>query len=332
MVLNVLKTLGKGQAIVLMACFALLPAFAYAQGSDAENRLRRLENEINTLSRAVYRGETPPPSSFGRSQDAAANAAMEVRLQQLEAEIRDLRGAIETYGFNIRDLRAEMDRRMSDMELRVGDLDGQRVQGNAGPSSLSAAPVNRNSTQAFRAQPPVRLDSAGSASPQVIPPNAPFAVRNNQDIRASGGLSQPAVPPNFSALQPQDQAAASYENAFSLLKAGNFDNAQTAFEGFLGQHPNHALVPNAKYWLGETFYVRREYERAARVFAEGYQAHPDSPKAPDNLLKLGLSLGGMGNNKDACIALQQLRSQFEGDKTPVLRRAEQEVTRLNCTG
>ena len=80
----------------------------------------------------------------------------------------------------------------------------------------------------------------------------------------------------------------------------------------------------------ESFYVRRQYERAARIFAEGYQSYPKSSKAPDNLLKLGLSLGGMGNTHDACVALAQLKKEYASERTPVMRRADQEFSRLGC--
>ena len=323
------------QVILLMACFSFLPALAFAQSGDAENRLRRLENEIDTLSRALYRGDTPPPSTIGRARDASANAALEVRLQQLETELRNLRGEIEKYGFDIRDLRTETDRRLSDIEIRLGDLEGTGTSATTRPRS--ATPIAQRPAQNLVDQmvssPPARLQG-GVASTQQIPPNAPFAVRSDPvppGPEAQAARQQYTGRPN-NALQPQDQAATSYENAFSLLKAGSFKQSQVAFEGFLNAYPDHSLVPNAQYWLGESFYVRREYERAARVFAEGYQTYPDSSKAPDNLLKLGLSLSGMGNNKDACVALQQLQSQFSGEKTPVMRRAEQEVSRLNCAG
>src|SRR3546814_19535879 len=48
------------------------------------------------------------------------------------------------------------------------------------------------------------------------------------------------------------------------------------------------------YWLGETYYVRQRYQDAAVAFLEGYQKYPKSPKAADNLLKLGMALGPVG--------------------------------------
>ena len=41
---------------------------------------------------------------------------------------------------------------------------------------------------------------------------------------------------------------------------------------FVKLHPKEALASNARYWLGETFYVRAAYVQAAEVFLEGFQA------------------------------------------------------------
>ena len=49
---------------------------------------------------------------------------------------------------------------------------------------------------------------------------------------------------------------------------------------FLEKHPQDDLASNAQYWLGETYYVRKNYQDAAFAFAEGYQRYPESRKAP----------------------------------------------------
>lgn len=76
---------------LLAVALAGLPFMAGAQGGDwdMQNRIKRLENEIQTLSRAVYRGEKPP-AGVGGGLSGGADA--EIRLQQIETEVRGLRG------------------------------------------------------------------------------------------------------------------------------------------------------------------------------------------------------------------------------------------------
>jgi TolA-binding protein len=90
------------------------------------------------------------------------------------------------------------------------------------------------------------------------------------------------------------------------------------------------LSANAKYWLGESWYVRNNFERAARIFAESYQQAPKGPKGPDNLLKLALSLNGMGKKEEACLTLGQLKKEYGASTSPILARAAQEGGRIGC--
>ena len=69
------------------------------------------------------------------------------------------------------------------------------------------------------------------------------------------------------AANPQDQ----YNAAFSLLRQARYEDAEQALRGFVQQHPRDSLAPAAQYWLGETFYVRKDYTNAAAAFADGYE-------------------------------------------------------------
>lgn len=294
----------------LSALIILISALAWsnpgqAQSSgDVNNRLNRIENEIQTLSRAIYRGEEPPPGAF--SGGGADAAAIELRLQQMESEIRALTGRLEEQSHQIRQTQEETARAISDMEIRMQDLE----RGGGAASAGSGARYTAGSATGSRS------GGMGYTAPQ-----------ETGTERQLGSYTQSPETENVTGVG--DGAAAMYENAFAKLKAANYDAAEAEFKQFMDAYPTHVLVPNAKYWYGETFYVRGQYERAARVFAEAYQQDPKGSKSADNLLKLGLSLAGMGNKSDACVALGQLNK--EGTQgSPVMRRAEQEMNRLGC--
>lgn len=289
----------------------------FAQSArDINNRLSRLENELETLNRAVYRGESPAPASGGFAGDPASQAATEVRLQQLEIQIRELTGKVEEQSFQVRQLTEQLERMKGDVELRLSELEG------GAPASTNAQPnSSRYTTSGLKYQ---------DRSSQVQNSGSGYQWQSNT-TQQLGTLTEPASgSASVAASNVAGGAAAAYENAFALVKAGQYDRAEKEFAGFLQAHPGHALAGNAKYWLGETYYVRNDFETAARVFAEGYQEYPDNTKAPDNLLKLGMSLAALGNNGDACIALGQLETQYPSGAGPVLIRARQEMQRLGC--
>ena len=295
------------------------PSNVQAQSSrELGNRIERLEKEIETLNRALFRGEQPD-SSYTSSAGEAARADAEIRLSQMETELRNIRGQLEEISYENRQLREELDRVKSDLELRIQDLESGRggtiSRGNGGGAKY----INRAPERDEPAQEGVGNEGNGYRweSGQNNQPNQLGTYRE------TGGTGDLAA--------SEDLAAATYENAFSMLKKENYDVAQKEFSFFLDEYPDHPLAGNAKYWLGETYYVQNNYEDAAKAFAEAYKKSPKGPKAADNLLKLGLSLSGMGRNDDACVALQQLEKEFGPTRSALVRSGVQEREKLSCS-
>lgn len=297
--------------------------FREGEYRSVTNRLNQMDNQIQTLSQAIFKGGILPNKSEEdyKSKNVQLNNApydnrgdLEVRLSQLEREIRALTGRIETQAHEISTVEEKMKRRISDLELRVQELEGGAAQMRQQPPVYNTP--DTNSAQASGQQ-------NGSGVTDTSPAGQSSGSgdqRQGQSLGSLQGLN------NNRSLPIDD-----YETAFSKLKDGQYEEAEKAFRGFISENPEHRLVSNARYWLGETFYVREDYEQAARAFARGYKENPSGAKAPDNLLKLGLSLDGLGNRDDACVALIQLTQKFPDGPRPVLNRAAQEIERLNCS-
>lgn len=298
------SSISKYLMIGMLVVVTGVPSLSYAQSSrEMENRLDRLENEVQTLNHAMYRGG----GSGASVTDARANANAEIRMQQIETEMRDLRGQLEQQSFEIRQLRQE-----------VESMGARGVASPAQSSSSSTAAVS---------QVPQAPVSITDMSMDADSDSFSYSSHNGEKPVAADGTKTLGTLGNTAS---SDSAAALYENAFALLKGANYDAAEKEFAAFLDAHPQHVLAGNAKYWLGETYYVRGHFEKAARNFAEGFQAYPNGSKAADNLLKLGLSLANLDKVSDACVALAQLSKEGYKNAAPVLRRAEQERARLKC--
>lgn len=325
MFLNQLKYSKKAWSylgLLVLGTFILVPQVE-AQSRDVESRISRMENEIKTLSKAIFRGEQPPPGAFSSGNDAAATASFEIRIQQMETELRTMRGLVEQQGFEVDQLKKELARVTGDLELRLGDLE----KGGAAPASRSGLDITTKSSSSDEPPQPEARSSEGGGG-----------YKWNSGAGANGAASQKGQlgsytesPESGEIKGGNDLAAATYENAFSLVKNNQYDAAEKEFLVFLDQYPNHVLAGNAKYWLGETYYVRGKFEQAARLFAEGYQQFPQGSKAADNLLKLGMSLAAMDKKDDACIALSQIGKEGFPNAGPAVRRADQEKTRLGCS-
>ena len=96
---------------------------------------------------------------------------------------------------------------------------------------------------------------------------------------------------------PEGTPEKKYKYAFGLLRDSKYEAARRALRMFIEHYPEHDLVANAQYWIGETFYACHEFEKAVLAFSDGYRKYPKNSKAPDNLLKLALSMESLGKSK-----------------------------------
>lgn len=305
---------------------------ALAQSSrDMDNRLGRVESELETLGRAVYGGQKPSGGAYAGGGASAADT--EVRIQGFESQIRDLTGKLEEQDYQIRQLREHLEKMSADINLRLQDGGG-----STGGSFSNSTPGSFGDS-AGSPDTPVYAPSGTSESapggPSSMPVQSPPPPGGPDGYQWRSGSASPQLGTYAESGAGQaspsgDSAASQYEHAFSLLKGAQYDEAEKEFRSFLSQHSGHALSGNATYWLGETYYVRGQFEKAAQTFAEGYQKDPKGGKAADNLLKMGLSLSGLGKKNDACVALGQIEKEYSASAGPVLRRAQQEMTRLGC--
>ncbi len=130
------------------------------------------------------------------------------------------------------------------------------------------------------------------------------------------------------ASDPEIQKA--YVSAFDLLKAGKFDAAIRSFRSFLSSNPSSVYADNAQYWLGEAYYVKREYAPAKQAFSEMMSRYPDSPKVPDSLLKLAYIDYEQQRYADARSKLQRVLEEHPNASAASL--ASQRLDRMDREG
>lgn len=134
------------------------------------------------------------------------------------------------------------------------------------------------------------------------------------------------TPPAGGAANP-DQL---YNEAIRKLQEGDYAAAERGFKTFIQRNPRSKLAGNAQYWLGETYYARRDYSSALTAFAEGYKVYKASPKGPDNLLKLGITMSVLGRKADACAVFARFSQDYPRATDLQKRRIEQERQKNGC--
>ncbi|MFN4089342.1 MAG: tol-pal system protein YbgF [Alphaproteobacteria bacterium] len=234
---------------------------------------------------------------------------VEVRLNALENEIRAVTGRVEDLTFNVRRLQDRLDKLVADVDFRLTNIErALREGGTPAPGAAAAA------SPALPTVPPA------SASAPAAPPPAAAA-----SSPPTGGQAQRA-----SVALPAGSAMDQYAFAQQLMSQTRYAEAESAFRQFVERHPEGQLADNARYWLAETHYVRRQFPDAASGFLEAYQTAPAGNKAPDNLLKLGMSLAALQKNQEACVALDKLLREYGDADARIRQRAEQERGQLAC--
>lgn len=340
---------------ILCGLLAVAPvAPASAQDAQTLDRINRLENDLRTLQRQVYRGGSAPsgsgnvssaPLSDGGDSSSIANR-LNSRIDELENQIRELTGRFEQVEFNSSQANRRIDKLVEDVDFRLTQIERTGAAGATGsveqvkpPAATPAAgpqpgqqPVARGSTSATPGQAPSKEGVLGSmpadAQGRPLPPGA-GGRQGNAAPQQTARATAPAAP-SARAKLPAGSTQERYNYAYKLLVQSDYADAEAAFREFLGAHPQDALAGNAQYWLGETYYVRQQYEPAAQAFLQGYQGYGKSAKAPDSLLKLGMSLAAMKKNPEACAALGQLAKDFPNAPQHVKDAATRERGKIGC--
>jgi len=325
---------GLSVSVLLVAGIAW-PSVSTAQSRDVQNlsyNVERLERQLQTLERILYRGDTPPAGSVprGATQPPSAVSDLQITQDALEEQTRRLTGKIEQLEFQVGQLNDRLDRLVADVDFRLRELEG-----NGGSGQASRGGDEQASPVAQQLPDSVMVEGKGGGVTQVIGTLTESQLREANvsatrgDRAASASAATPAVAAAGVTL-PDGSVQDRYIFARQFLLRRDFASAEKAFSEFVAVHGDDPLAGNALYWLGETYYVRGDYPIAARTFAEGFQRYPESGKAPDNLLKLGMSLALLNQRADACITLKKLSVEYPDAPTSVVQRADREISRLQC--
>ncbi len=246
---------------------------------------------------------------------------VEVRLNAMENELRELTGRVEDMGYNVRRLQDRLDKLVGDVDFRLTAIERALREGGA----AGVPPAGASGGTA--AGGPAAGGGTGAA-PAASGGSDLGSISTGSGGSTAGG-SRPTQP-SANVTLPSGSAMDQYAYAQQLMSQTRYPEAESAFQQFIQRHPEGQLTDNARYWLGETFYVRRNYAEAATTFLDAYQKAPAGSKAPDNLLKLGLSLSALQKKQEACVALDKLLRDHPNADSRLRQRADQERSQIAC--
>ncbi|MBT4043707.1 MAG: tol-pal system protein YbgF [Rhodospirillaceae bacterium] len=300
-------------SLCLLAGLLIFPVFAptigQAQNVDLQTlnqRIERLQRDLNILQKDYYRGEKRGAAQQSGASTGANSAGQlanaEIRMSTLEADMRRLTGQLEEVRHGIQTVLQRLDGLVKDVDFRLTEIERRQTGAPAAANNATTGMGTSTGTN-----PPGGQTGAATSGPQ--PPVAPSA------------------PPT---VLPKGTPIEQYNYAYSLLLKVQLAEAETAFQEFLEAHGDDALAGNAQYWLGETYYARNKLSDAARAFLVGLEHFPTSSKTPDTMLKLGITLGKMGQKEEACVTYIEMKKKFPNLRAPVGRRLRKEMKAGSC--
>ena len=281
-------------ALALAVLFPLATAApAMAQNPQLEQRITILEQQIDGLLRGT--GGTPG----GVTPDVA------VRLDQLESQVRTLTGQVEALRFELNQLKSGAP--VQAQPQTRGDVfqPGNNPAAVANyPGSLNSQAQNLGAAPGFQ-QPGIGFQQNGQV--QQAPQDNSLAPL---DLSGLGGISglgsnQPLPGTANPSFTPANNPQEAFEFSKIYIQTGEYDLAEAGFRQFIETYPDNALVPEARYWIGESQLQRQQYRQAAESFLTIYEMDAQGALVPDSLFKLGLALRELNAPQDACGAFAE---------------------------
>ena len=265
---------------------AIITDSRYPQAREISAAANTSNNAVNPIANSM--DDAPPPLAL--SSDSG-NAGLFVQLQDLQAEVRELRGLLEQQSDLIEQISQKRMDDYLDLDRRIGELS---------QSALSTAPIKSNSasnkpssnttatqkysTASVKSAVPAKVASASTTSSSKV-----IAVSSNSDI-----------------------AKKAYRAASQKVKDRQFDEARVSLVAFIKAHPSSHYVPNAYFLLGELYYLDSDLSKAQQSFETLIKQHPSHRKIADAKFKLGKVYHQLGDNDSARSMLESVLNDYPG--------------------
>nr|WP_235911839.1 tol-pal system protein YbgF [Mesorhizobium xinjiangense] len=265
--------------------------------------------------------------------------ASDPRITALEEQVRQLNGRLEELNFLILQMQDEVRKMQEDNEFRLQQLEDQRT--DAGSASrqrdvASEQPANETAVtgSAGSGDPPrtlgsVTFDADGNPTSGTIETDGALpGVANSGTARTTNG--QATDDTVVAALPRTDSPDELYRNSYDFILSGDYRTAEAGFREHIKRFPDDPKAADAHYWLGEALLGREQYRDAAEVFLAASQDYADSGKAPDMLLKLGISLAALNQRDVACATYAEISKRYTDASAALKDRVKQEQALAGC--
>jgi tol-pal system protein YbgF len=111
------------------------------------------------------------------------------------------------------------------------------------------------------------------------------------------------------ALGENEAIRKDFDNAWRSYERKDYQVAAIRFRDFAKKYPKSRLTASAQFWLGESHFAMKEFDKAIVAYDE-VRRFPQTDKAPAALLRQGFAFAELGEKLNARLVLQELVEKF----------------------
>ncbi|HRY83313.1 MAG TPA: tol-pal system protein YbgF [Candidatus Cloacimonadota bacterium] len=295
-----------------------------------EDELSSLRGELNTLTSGVaemraeftdYAQVTDTQLQIMREELLAATRKIsqtEERIAVISEQITELNTASEAQKAQLSELEENLDTSatfnedvMIDLDQRLEDLRDSITQMQNSLNSQEADARYNALNQKLESMKLV-LDGSKSSTTGELSSLRKNIETMEAELAVIGNDLHAISSKTASGAAKTDRAVISYNNAKVFYDKGRYEEAILKLEAFTKAYPDHELVPNALYWIGESYYTAKNYQKAIREFEAVVNRYPAHPKAADAQVKIAMSNASLGDNALAASQLTTFKASYPG--------------------
>ena len=290
--------------LVLWAGLLLYGCATTGDVQTLDGEISRIHSQLNTTQKekdsiknelAAFQKESQKDISSLQTENKRLQADLLIRLENLQSEIRILSTGVEEYKEFLKQPSKEIDRMREDIAIRTRILEerGKTLE-------------EKNKAQDERAR---ALEERMKAMEDRL---KGLEGKMSEWVSKQMEMEKPTpgkeVPVETKGISPG--AGTLYKDAYETFQKGDLEGARRKFETFLKQYPNTELSDNAQFWIGETYYLKKDFEKAILEYEKAIAKYPEGDKIPAALLKQGFAFLELGDKTNARNILRRLIERY----------------------
>ncbi len=272
---------------------------AVAVGCASQGDVTTLDSRVQVVAQ-----KTQQTTRNIASRIDALEKNMVTREQEIRQQAARLRASQEQFAEDLTRLRGSLD----EMEHRFNEKLSALESAERAGQSLDAG--QDEALAALRAQ--------------------TLRIEEYLNLSAEEAADGPDIPPVAEMEEKEQKTALSANDMYALAKQAYDNNslgtARQGFEALIKAYPDAPQADNAQFWVGETYYREKWFEKAILEYHKVIKNYPKGNKVPAALLKQGFAFSQLKDNTNARLVLSELVKKYPGSNEAAI--AKKKLDRL----